>query len=939
MKKKLLFVFLFCEIVILTHAQQDLRLHYSQPAAKWTDALPLGNGRLGAMVYGGVTEDHLQINEETFWNGGPREYARNGASNSLQQIRSLLSEGKQAQADELAEKNFMGLRSDEETYPQKKQAWIEKVRSLQIPATAGSDWKTMQVPTSNGWETSGLEAVDGAVVFTTGFDLPEAWQGKDLVLYLGRIRDQDFTYINGKLTGTTDGNTISRKYKVDKSVLQKGRNTISVQILNFNDKGGFVTPRPNEKTMLLGLADDSTVTPLKLSNSWQYKVQDDTPPATPKYQADYQPFVDLWIRSIVPRGSEYYTRELNLNTATAKTIITVNDIDYVREYFISAPANALAVRISASKPGLINLAASLSTFHVNARKAKHDANTISLIFDAKAGVLHGASFLRAENKSGKLLVSADSIIVQNADEVVFYLTGSTSFVNYHDVSANASALALKALSAIRPGSYPTIQSAHVKEYKALFDKFYISLGKGIGLQVPTDLKIKIAAGTFDPDLLAIYIQYSRYLLISSSRPGTQAANLQGIWNNLLTPPWGSKYTSNINLQMNYWGAELFNLSACASPLFDMIGELAEAGKKTAQANYAAPGWVLHHNTDLWRGTAPINAANHGIWQGGAGWLGKHLWEHYLFTGDKVFLQKRGYPAMKSAAMFYLSALYPDPHSEYLISSPSNSPENGGLVEGPTMDHQIIRELFRNCIEAANVLNIDKDFIQTLQLKIPKIAPNKIGKYGQLQEWIKDVDDTSNKHRHVSHLWGVYPGTDITWDKNPEMMKAARQSLVYRGDSGTGWSLAWKTNLWARFKDGNHALRMVKLLLSPAEGPNGSERGGVYKNMFDAHPPFQIDGNFGGAAGVAEMLVQSHAGYIDIFPALPVELFDGEIRGLCARGGFELDLSWSAGKLVKLTVLSKNGNDCRIVYAGKEWKSPTVTGKRYEFDVNLKLISR
>jgi alpha-L-fucosidase 2 len=430
--------------------------------------------------------------------------------------------------------------------------------------------------------------------------------------------------------------------------------------------------------------------------------------------------------------------------------------------------------------------------------------------------------------------------------------------------------------------------------------------------------------------MALYVQYGRYLLISSSRPHTRPANLQGIWNDLLVPPWGSKYTTNINAEMNYWGVEILHLSPLHEPLLEMIKELSVTGKETAKTHYNARGWVLHHNTDLWRNTTPINAANHGIWVSGAGWLSQHLWEHYLFTQNREFLQKTAYPIMKEAALFFVDFLVKDPKTGWLISTPSNSPENGGLVAGPTMDHQIIRSLFKNCIAASEVLKTDEEFRKTLQLNYQQIAPNQIGKFGQLQEWLEDKDDTANKHRHVSHLWGLHPGNEINWDETPELTKAARQSLLYRGDEGTGWSLAWKINFWARFKDGEHALNMVKMLLRPASGAGGS-----YVNLFDAHPPFQIDGNFGGSAGMAEMVLQSHTKYIDLLLALPQELPEGNIRGIKARGGFELDFSWQEGKLKTLKVTSTAGNLLVLRYGNQTVSIPTKKGGVYQFSGDLK----
>ena len=447
----------------------------------------------------------------------------------------------------------------------------------------------------------------------------------------------------------------------------------------------------------------------------------------------------------------------------------------------------------------------------------------------------------------------------------------------------------------------------------------------------------------DNSLAALYVQYGRYLLLASSREGTYPANLQGIWNDKLNPSWDSKYTVNINTEMNYWPVEVLNIAECHDALFRMVEEVVTSGKKVARVHYNARGWVLHHNTDIWRGAAPINASNHGIWVTGSGWLAHHFWEHFLYSRDREFLQQRAWPVMKSAAEFYIDFLVPDPKTGYLVSAPSNSPENGGLVSGPTMDHQIIRSLFRACIEASEILDEDKGFADTLKQIIPRIAPYKIGRFGQLQEWMDDIDDPDNKHRHVSHLWGIYPGKEINREENMDLAEAARRSLIARGDEGTGWSLAWKINFWARFLDGDHAWKMVGMLLRPAMNANaktsggGSSGGGSYPNLFDAHPPFQIDGNFGGAAGIAEMLLQSHLSSIDILPALPHGIPDGKIKGIRARGGFELDFEWKQGKLVSLKVISHAGSPLSLKYGNKTFSSETTKGKILKFNGDLNKV--
>ena len=915
-------------------SSQELKLWYNQPAAKWTDALPIGNGRLGAMLFAGVEEDRIQFNEETLWTGEPREYNRAGAADYLPELRRLLAEGKQEEAEKLATEKFMGLQSGQG----KKEEWFKTVRSFKgmtgNPSQANfndSEWKTLPVPTYEGWETAGLEGLDGAVWFRTTFDMPQNWKGKTLVLDLNRIRDQDFTYVNGQQVGTTNGGD-ARKYKIPATVLQPGKNTIAIQVLNYFDKGGIAGYKDTSQPIAVYPEGESAKTGISLVKPWKYKIQNDEPPAVPRFQAAYQPFGDLQLNFTGHTGTQNYKRELDLNQAISRTTYTHNGITFTREYFASAPNQVIVVHLTASKPGSINFETKLSSPHKNASTRKIDNSTLGLSVQVRNGVLKGESYLQVAATKGQATVSNDKISVTNADAVTLYLTAGTNYKNYKDVSADPVAVCKKALQTLKGQSYEQIKAAHIQEYQQYFNTFSIRIGNDRNNKLPTDERLQNFATADDPAFAALYTQYGRYLLISSSRPGTRPANLQGIWNDLLTPPWDSKYTTNINAEMNYWPAEVLNLSPMHEPFFKMIEELNEAGKKTAKVHYNAPGWIVHHNTDLWRGTAPINASNHGIWLGGAGWLSQHLWEHYRYTQDKEFLQKKAYPVMKEAAEFYNAFLVKDPKTGWLISTPSNSPEQGGLVAGPTMDHQIIRELFRNVIQAGEILNTDQAFRNTLKQKILQIAPNQIGKHGQLQEWLQDVDDPENKHRHVSHLWGVHPGRDITWDETPELMRAARQSLIMRGDAGTGWSLAWKINFWARFKDGDHAYKMVNMLLSPA-----AKGGGSYVNLFDAHPPFQIDGNFGGAAGIAEMLMQSHTNVIDIFPALPSAFVFGEVNGLCARGGFVLNMKWNDRQLQELSITSKAGEKCNLRYGNKTISFNTEKGKTYKLNKDLKLL--
>jgi alpha-L-fucosidase 2 len=910
------------------NAPQDFRLWFKQPATKWVEALPVGNGRLGAMIFGGVEQDRIQFNEETLWTGEPREYNLEGAAQYLPQIRQLLFEGKQKEAEQLASEKFMGLKSGEG----KKEDWVKKVRALEgvtgnpaLPNYDDSRWKELEVPSYEGWEAVGLEGLDGALWFRTTFVIPEEWKGKNLVLDLNRVRDHDFTYVNGKLIRTSES-TDPRKYTIRKEVLQPGKNTLAIQVLNYFDKGGIAGYKDTSRRIGIYPEGGSEEAKVALPKKWKYFVQNDEPPAVPRYQADYQPFGDLWLNFKGHKDATEYKRELDLTKAVSRTSYTVNGVTYTREYFASQPNQVVVVHLSASRKGNISFEAVLNSPHKQSQTKKKDGQTLALSVKVRNGALRGESYLQVAAIGGKTNIVGDKLIVEGADEVTLYLTAGTNYKNYKDVSADLAAVCQKALASVKGKALNELKNKHVKEYQSYFNSFSIDLGRTESEELPTNERIEKFATAPDPSMAALYVQYGRYLLISSSRPGTRPANLQGIWNDLLAPPWGSKYTTNINVQMNYWPAEVLNLSPLHQPLLEMVQELSEAGKRTAKDYYNAPGWVLHHNTDLWRGTAPINASNHGIWVTGGAWLSRHLWEHFLYTQDTAFLKTKGYPVMKGAALFFDHFLIPDPKTGWLISTPSNSPEQGGLVAGPAMDHQIIRDLFRSVIHASELLHTDAALRDTLKAKLTRIAPNQIGKHGQLQEWLEDKDDPSNKHRHVSHLWGVHPGSDITWDETPELMKAARQSLLFRGDAGTGWSLAWKINFWARFKDGDHAYKMVQMLISPA-----AKGGGSYPNLFDAHPPFQIDGNFGGAAGIAEMLVQSHTRYIDLLPSLPTALPDGTVKGICARGGFMLDMHWQGGQLQWVDILSKAGSDCRIRYGGKVSEFPTQKGKRYRLN--------